>query len=661
MPFYFYRRWRKPRTYRRYWTRRRRRKQPYRRARTRYARKTFRRTYTHRRRKQRRVRKSKRKLPYLKLKQWQPDNIRNCKIIGYFNLISFGQGRQCYNFIQHIKDYCSQNFAWGGGFCVSVFSLSFLYEELQFFRNVWTASNDGYDLSRYLGTTIYVYRHPTCDFILTYKRSPPLTINRLSYPSAHPLRLLLLRKKVIIHSIKSKPKGKLYVKIKIKPPKLMTNRWFFMEEMADTPLFMLIASATSLNQPYLKTNTDNNCTGILILNPDIFQGYGYDTTSYPVKKQIFYYDATKKQMIRIKDLKYDKDSYFYSPYLTGATPVYYNSLNPTDKTDTHHAQSGVPQTFKQIPLLRELRYQPNRDLGKKNVIFIDSILTPTLDIPSNESYKLEDLPLYIIVYGFIDYMAKLHKSDNIYDNWGIGIKSPYVTGFDFTFDNNTPFMPVSSWFKIGKGEYGSPPLLGNRDQWTVTVRRQLSVVNDICMGGPYAPNPTGKGFDLAIKYKSFFKWGGNIVTYKNIVDPSKQGTYPIPSDNLNAVQIKDPKGKEIKIQYHPWDYRRGMLTTRAIKRALQDTDFTDYSSTDSEEPTGKRRRAGEPEICPQENFSSLQVQESSEEDTCQEETPQQQLLHLKQQQQCMQQQLLKYIAQLQKKQRYLSLLTGNIE
>uniref|UniRef100_A0AAU7B8U3 Capsid protein n=1 Tax=Samektorquevirus hominid16 TaxID=3160822 RepID=A0AAU7B8U3_9VIRU len=663
MPFYPYRRWRRPRRYRRYWTRRISRRRPARYYRTRRARKTLRRAPRQRRYRKRRVRKIKRKLPYLKLKQWQPDSIRNCKIVGLFNLISFGQGRQAYNFIQHVKDYCDQNFAWGGGFCISVFSLSFLFEELQFYRNIWTASNDGYDLCRYLGTTVYFYRHKYCDYVVSYKRSPPMTINRFSYPSCHPLRLLLQKKKIIVHSLKSKPKGKMYVKKHIRPPKLMTSRWFFMEDLADTPLFMLQAAATSLNEPYLKNNTDNNCTGINILNPSVFTGVGFRATTFTTKKTIYYWDKTTQKMKRIQNLTYNSASWFWSPYLTGATPVYYNKSNP-QKTETEVSQTTDPALsldWQKIPLIQQLRYQPNRDTGKNNVIFIESIVTTTLDIPSNENYKLENLPLYLLVYGFVDYMVKLHKTDNIYDNWSIGIKSPFVQGFDFNFDTSQPFVPISTWFLNGKGEYGSPVVLASQSHWTPTTRRQLSVLNDITMGSPYAANPPGKGFDFAVKYVSRFKWGGNIVQYKHIVDPSKQGTYPIPSDNFNTVQIKDPKGQAIKTQYHPWDYRRGMLTSKAIKRALKDTDVTECSSTDSEEPTKKRRRAGEPEICLQEDLYSAQVQESSEEDSCQEETPEQQLFYLRQQQQRMQWQLLKYIGKLQKKQKYLSLLTGNIE
>lgn len=98
---------------------------------------------------------------------------------------------------------------------------------LSLYRNIWTSSNDGYDLARYTGCEVTFYRHQTCDYVVIYTRSPPMTINRLSYPSCHPSRLIMQRKKIYIPSLQTKPFGKRYIKRKIKPPKLITSRWFF--------------------------------------------------------------------------------------------------------------------------------------------------------------------------------------------------------------------------------------------------------------------------------------------------------------------------------------------------------------------------------------------------------------------------------------------------
>ncbi len=106
LPWY----WRKP-AYRRRFTRAwRKPRRRARRPRTRRFRQTFRRHrkyyYSTKRRKPRRVRKRLRKKKTINLVQWQPENIVKCKIIGYQALIQCGNGKQCYNYQQHVNDLC---------------------------------------------------------------------------------------------------------------------------------------------------------------------------------------------------------------------------------------------------------------------------------------------------------------------------------------------------------------------------------------------------------------------------------------------------------------------------------------------------------------------------------------------------------------------------
>lgn len=532
---------------------------------------------------------------------------------------------------------------------------------LSLYRNLWTSSNDGYDLARYTGCEVIFYRHPICDYVVIYTRSPPMTINRLSYPSCHPSRLIIQKKKIYIPSLQTKPFGKRYVKRKIKPPKLLTNRWFFQEELSKVNLVMFMGSAISPTSPYLSNNTDNNCAGITILNTDIFPHVGFLSTSYTTKKHVYAYNEKAKTMTIINEFTYTSKGYFWPPYLQGTIPTYTLKDGQT-KQDSYQNISIPDEKFDRAFLTHQLRYQPNRDTGKNTTIWLESLISQNLDIPSSDQYKLEDLPLWLIGFGFIDYMDKLHPRDDLYRNFCIVLRSPYPKGFNYQYQASSPFIPLSQDFIRGKGEYGSPVDLIQNKYWIPCVNTQLSAINDICNCGPYIAKPTGKGFDLNMKYKFHFKWGGNILTQKQIVDPSKQRTYPIPRDLISTVQIKDPEGKEIKTQFHKWDYRRGFLTAKAIKRAMQDTDITDSSSTDGEEHQVKRRRTGEPAICHQESSTSAQVPQSSEEDSCQEETEetQFQLFQLQQQQQ-LQQHLLKSIHKLKKKQRYINLLTGHIE
>lgn len=575
-------------------------------------------------------------------------------------LIACGQGRQAYDFIRHVKDVCDKNYAYGGGFAHAVFSLNYLYEEYQLFKNYWSHTNNGFDLVRYTGGSIKFYRHVYADFVVSYSRSYPMTVTKLSFPSTYPLRLLLQKHRFLVPSLKSRPLlRKPYIKKKFRVPKLMSNKWFFTRDFAEIGLLHLKASVINLQGSYLKPNTDNNCAGINILNYNLFNNVGFDLTSYTLKKHIYYFkkEGTTTKSYQITKLFYGPDSIFYSNYLLGTTPVY-TRKDGTIKPDGSDVTNI--SDWEQIPLLLQCRYQPARDTGENNVVFLESTHSSSWEVPRQEEFKLENLPLYISFFGFIDWMDKYLHEHSIYDYYCVAIRSKFVYGFDFTLPKDQVIIPISLYFQSGQGEYGSPPLVDSQKRWLPTVRRQLSVVNDIVNTGPYSGVPQGKGFDLPIEYKFYFKWGGTLVNLQNIQDPSKQDSFPVPSDQFDRIQIKNPAGAQ-STEFHHWHYRRGILTKKAIKRVLEDSGDESLSSTDSEELIPKKRRAGEPEVFNQEDSRTHQVLQAYKECLSKEKEKTPDLQQLHKQQLHFQRQLLRMICQLQQKQRDLSIMTGQLE
>lgn len=575
-------------------------------------------------------------------------------------LIACGQGRQAYDFIRHVKDVCDRNYSYGGGFAHAVFSLKYLYEEFQLFKNYWSHTNNGFDLVRYTGSSIKFYRHVYADFIVSYSRSYPMTVTQLSFPSTHPLRLLLSKHRFLVPSLKSRPNlKKPYIKKKIKVPKLMSNKWFFTKDFSDVGLLHLKASVINLQGSYLKPNTDNNCCGILILNYNLFENVGFDLTTYTLKHHIYYFkkESSQQKAYGIKKLTYSPEGIFYSQYLLGNTTVFYkkNGAVVADGAIVTDLSEWEP-----IPLLLQCRYQPARDTGEGNVVFIESTHSSNWDIPRQDEFKLQNLPMYIALFGFVDWMDKYFHEAGIYDHYCIALKSKFIYGFDFTLPKDQVIIPISLYFQSGQGEYGSPPLIDTQQRWIPTIRRQLSVINDIVNTGPYSGVPQGKGFDLPIEYKFYFKWGGTVVNLQNIQDPSKQETFPVPRDQFDRIQIKNPAGTQ-SAEFHYWDYRRGILTKKALKRVLQDSADESLSSTDSEELIPKKRLAGEPEVFNQEDSRTHQVLKAYEECLSKEKEKTPDLQQLHKQQLHFQRQLLRMICQLQQKQRDLSIMTGQLE
>nr|CAF05767.1 hypothetical protein [Torque teno virus] len=138
------------------------------------------RTYRRRRRFRRRRRKAK-----LIIKLWQPAVIKRCRIKGYIPLIISGNGTFATNFTSHINDRIMKG-PFGGGHSTMRFSLYILFEEHLRHMNFWTRSNDNLELTRYLGASVKIYRHPDQDFIVIYNRRTPLGGNIYTAPSLHP-------------------------------------------------------------------------------------------------------------------------------------------------------------------------------------------------------------------------------------------------------------------------------------------------------------------------------------------------------------------------------------------------------------------------------------------------------------------------------------------
>ena len=556
-----------------------------------------------------------------------------------------------------------KNESFGGGFSIVLFTLQYLYQQWILFNNIWTTGNNGYDLVRYTGASIYFFRHPFASFVVNYVIAPPFTVNRETYTNCNPYRMLLQKHKILIPSMARRPRGKPWVKRKIRVPKLLMNKWYFQADFSDTPLLMLKAAMIGLSTPYLKYSNDNNCVGFYCLNPEIFDSAGFFATTYSLKSGLYAYVKNKKstdteETFTVKELTQfhpDSNSYFYWRYLNGDIPVAF--------FDTKHTTVSK-QAFdsKVKPLTIEYRYQPNRDTGDGNVIFLESVVSKTIDIPTNKNYKYENLPLWIALYGWVDWCQKFFKGDNIHDNYSLCFRSKFVYPIDHKTPATTLLLPLSSYFMKGQNEYNYPLLHYEAEHWAPTIRHQQTLINDFCMAAPYSSLPSGKSADLPIKYKFYFKWGGTVVHLQNVNDPENQPVYPMPTEELQRIQVKDPSTQDSQAEFHKWHYRRGSLTTRAIKRALQDTETSSMSSTDSEEESTKRRRLGEPDISHPKSSLTTKVQEVCEEATCQtSQTQEEKLLKHKLRNQRLQQLIIRSLISMEKKQQLMSLTTGHIE
>ncbi len=174
----------------------------------------------------------------------------------------------------------------------------------------------------------------------------------------------------------------------------------------------------------------------------------------------------------------------------------------------------------------------------------------------------------------------------------------------------------------------------------------------------------GTLFQLSI----FFKFGGSELPEPDTVDPEKQGTYEVPSKIKSAVQIINPQKQNACAALHSWDYRRGVITSTAYKRMLENQETDTEFEYPTEQPPQKKKKTQYGNALQRADQETEEIQDCLL-SLCEEATFQnfqeENILNLiqqqQQQQQHLKQQFLTLLSDLKKKQRALQLQTGLLD
>nr|UGV37448.1 MAG: ORF1 [TTV-like mini virus] len=256
------RRWRwRPRYYRLRYRRRR-------------PRKTFRRRYY-----KRRVRKLKR----INVKQWQPSTIKLCKVKGLLPLFLCSAYRLGHNLPMYNSSIVPEKLPGGGGFSLYQFTVENLYTMHTFVRNWWTVSNRDLPLIRYVKCSIKLYQSDDVDYVFRYQRHYPMTAGPLNYCTTQPSVMMMLNHTKFIPSKRTHKLRKGYKKITIRPPELLTNKWFFQSDISTKPLLVTYASAASFDHYFIGTDKMSNNATIPILNANLIQNRNFGQSRYYIK------------------------------------------------------------------------------------------------------------------------------------------------------------------------------------------------------------------------------------------------------------------------------------------------------------------------------------------------------------------------------------------
>lgn len=544
-----------------------------------------------------------------------------------------------------------------------------MYSQYKAHNCIFTKSNHYLDLVRYTGCEIILYRHPYIDFVFTYSIQPPFNINQFTYPDIHPQNMLLRRHKKLVLSRATKPNGKLTVKVKIKPPKMLSTRWFFQKEFSSVPLVQLQASACDFDYPRIGCCNVSQVMSVFFLNPQFWGQTNWGQYMTHAYMNI----ATGVPLIgTFKNKQGKPEEITVGDYHT--ENPYYSSINYTQGWFDYRflnsyqvKRKGSQQWLGYLPL-GVGRYNPNEDTGEGNEIWLTSIQTGHFDKPSKTpDFLLVGLPLWMGFYGFWNYLQYTTKAKDLFTTHMFVVKCPAIKRLSTTI--TTDYYPfIDQDFMNGKLPYDEYLSDNEKKLWYPTAEKQVVTINSFVQCGPFIPrleNQKASTWELNYMFKFYLKWGGPQTTDPPIDDPKLQPTYDVPSVLQKTVQIKNPKKQAPETFLHNWDFRRGYVTQRALKRMSEN--FQTDSSLESDDSATPKKKQKISKALPNNQEQEEEIQECllslCKSDTCQEETPnlQEYIQQQQQQQHQLKRNLYKLLKHLKLKQRFLQLQTGVLE
>lgn len=557
----------------------------------------------------------------MNINQWQPSTIKRCQIKGYLCLFQSGKGRFWDNYTLTKESYVPAHTPGGGGWSFQQLSLGNMYTQKCEFMNIWTRSNKSLNLCRYYGTKIILYREQTTDYVFTWFKETPRTVEKYFFSSHHPLRLLTHNRRVVVPSFQTQPhKKKPYKTVFIPPPSLLKNQWFFQQHLAPYPLVTFLTSACSLTGMFGSRYAINNnaliwCLDTQFIKKPHFQYIATTEPQYGYQPDPQYYlfslPAGKEQFTanKLSDCIYLGNSHLnqageHMPQTNPSLSNYGKGSwgNPFwwQYTTLQVRLLNVPKTTGELPTLITnskatplsaswektnpytftVRYNPYKDKGDGNeVYFIPNYDAKQLnwDPTSDPSIHFSGFPLWIMLWGIESTLNKMGKCPKLDEDWICVIRTKYM------FPPEKQYVLLSYNFVHGTGPYDTDreniaPL--DEVTWYPKFKFQREALNAIIETGPAVCRADDtKNIQAKMKYKSFFKFGGNPPPNEIPTDPTTQPITPTPGGFDLQNEIISPT-TSIQSMLYQWDFRRDYITPKATERIKTSETDVGYLFTD---------------------------------------------------------------------------------
>lgn len=325
-------------------------------------------------------------------------------------------------------------------------------------------------------------------------------------------------------------------------------------------------------------------------------------------------------------------------YITTMSPENLSNIITTTSTLTTQSKwKDLPQNRRQeltkfgSSIVFKLQYNPNKDNGIDNYFYLLSNKEGHgWEEPLDENVVLRGFPLWIGLYGLIDWTQKIKKLTNVETDAVLVIKTkntfrPY----------HYPMVILNESWTTGNSPYEQTDLNPDKIMWYPMTQYQVMELNKIVKTGPGTPYTTQKSENIQMYYKFRFKWGGAPAKKINVENPSHQICYPIPRNEHETTSLQNPAQAPETVLFS-FDYRHGDITAPALQRISHDWSTKKFFDSITE-PEKKRQL--------QQAFQNLQ--EKEQEEQTQEKKIQLQLQQLRQQQQLLREHIMTLLMQIE--------------
>lgn len=506
------------------------------------------------------------------------------------------------------------HFPSGGGFSVTQYTLSSLFELHDKALNWWTKSNNRLPLIRYNGCKFKLYRTQNTDYCFQYSNCYPMKATNYTYISTQPSMMMMNNKTIMVSCLENTKNKKPYVTVRCRPPEQMTTKWHFQYDLANIPLVMTLATAASFNRYYLSADSISTTIGFTSLNCQLFVHHNFQnnpTHGYTPKPGTWMWGLNNgnpniqqepnKNLIflgnpgplnpghTIFQTKLTSDNWeqtwtkyitdrqywgnpFHPEFFTGDKRIILTNKSPTQLKDTYKSGQETPLgTAFQTPVestIIQCRYNPLADTGKDTKVYLVPNIRDEVgwDPLNNKNLITEGFPLWMCLWGYIDYQKQLAEVQQIDINYILVIQSPFI------IPKKDYYIILDPGFLTNTSPYHTEHELTPSDSkhFYPKFMFQMQTTNTIAKSGPGTLKlPGSNSTEGHLQYTFYFKIGGCPAPMDTITDPTEQPIYPIPNNMHETNSLQSPTTAPESFLW-TFDQRRDYITKQALKRICKD-------------------------------------------------------------------------------------------